>query len=316
MPLTELTEVPPVLHGWSVLLAAGQLHAVLQPGPNGGSAVAWWQAHQPLQVTESWRAAANKHQQVLMFAAPVGSIGRQPREDLLRDALDKAAAHRQAGRQRVAAGGYLIAVGRGCSGESAAAGRARLVAQFPAPLARRFAALQCPGIDRIRWAVGSFGRTCTPTTSPAASPISRSRPRGRPRTTPAAHRPRRSTTRSTPSTASPSVRCRATAAARTSWTSRPSGPARTASPRTAARTARARARTAPTARVRSARATAVRAARAAAAVRVAAGRPARRAAAGQPATPTAVWPTGGRQQHYTGMTHIPAALPPGPRRGV
>ncbi|MDX2547243.1 hypothetical protein ACOT81_09950 [Streptomyces sp. WI04-05B] len=91
MPLTELTEVPPVLHGWSVLLAAGQLHAVLQPGPNGGSAVAWWQAHQPLQVTESWRAAANKHQQVLVFAAPVGSIGRQPREDLLRDALDKAA---------------------------------------------------------------------------------------------------------------------------------------------------------------------------------------------------------------------------------
>ncbi|MDX3454798.1 hypothetical protein PV396_23120 [Streptomyces sp. ME02-8801-2C] len=39
---------------------------------------------------------------------------------------------------------------------------------------------------------------------------------------------------------------------------------------------------------------------------------------GQPATPppTVVWPTGGRQQHYTGMTHIPAALPPGPRRGL
>ena len=38
---------------------------------------------------------------------------------------------------------------------------------------------------------------------------------------------------------------------------------------------------------------------------------------GQPAAPTpaptAVSPTGGRQ-HYTGMTHIPAALPPGPRR--
>ncbi|MDX6364446.1 MAG: hypothetical protein QOC85_3456, partial [Streptomyces sp.] len=49
--------------------------------------------HQPLQVTESWRAAANKHQQVLLFAAPAGSIGRQPREDLLRDALDKAAAN-------------------------------------------------------------------------------------------------------------------------------------------------------------------------------------------------------------------------------
>ncbi|MFJ2162056.1 MULTISPECIES: hypothetical protein [unclassified Streptomyces] len=95
MPLSEITTVPPVLHGWSVLLAAGQLHAVLQPSANGGSPVAWWQAHQPLQVTDSWRAAANKHQQVLMFAAPVGSIGRQPREDLLRSALDKAAANGQ-----------------------------------------------------------------------------------------------------------------------------------------------------------------------------------------------------------------------------
>ncbi|MGW0628110.1 hypothetical protein [Streptomyces sp. NPDC002758] len=93
MPMTELSTVPPVLHGWSVLLAVGQLHAVLQPGGNGGQPVAWWQAHQPLQVTDSWCAAANKHQQVLMFAAPVGSIGRQPREDLLRDALDKAAAN-------------------------------------------------------------------------------------------------------------------------------------------------------------------------------------------------------------------------------
>ncbi|WP_225838450.1 hypothetical protein [Streptomyces sp. NK08204] len=93
MPLAELASVPPVLHGWSVLLAAGRLHAVLQPNPGGGQPVAWWQAHQPLQVTDSWRAAANKHQQVLLFAAPVASIGRQPREDLLRDALDRAAAH-------------------------------------------------------------------------------------------------------------------------------------------------------------------------------------------------------------------------------
>ncbi|MFF8728371.1 hypothetical protein ACF073_18015 [Streptomyces sp. NPDC015171] len=92
-PVAELASVPPVLHGWSVLLAMGQLHAVLQPGSSGGQPVAWWQAHQPLQVTDGWRAAANKHQQVLMFAAPVGSIGRQPREDLLRDALDKAAAN-------------------------------------------------------------------------------------------------------------------------------------------------------------------------------------------------------------------------------
>jgi hypothetical protein len=93
MPMSAIESAPPVLHGWSVLLAMGQLHAVLQPSPNGGQPVAWWQAHQPLQVTESWRAAANKHQQVLLFAAPVGSIGRQPREDLLRDALDKAAAN-------------------------------------------------------------------------------------------------------------------------------------------------------------------------------------------------------------------------------
>ncbi|MFI6208666.1 hypothetical protein ACIBAI_20045 [Streptomyces sp. NPDC051041] len=91
-PVTELSAVPPVLHGWSVLLALGRLHAVLQPTAGGGQPVAWWQAHQPLQVTEGWRAAAGKHQQVLMFAAPVGSIGRQPREDLLREALDKAAA--------------------------------------------------------------------------------------------------------------------------------------------------------------------------------------------------------------------------------
>ncbi|WP_445525001.1 hypothetical protein [Streptomyces cyslabdanicus] len=92
VPVTELAAVPPVLHGWSVLLAMGQLHAVLQPQAGGGQPVAWWQAHQPLQVTDGWRAAANKHQQVIMFAAPVGSIGRQPREDLLRDALDRAAA--------------------------------------------------------------------------------------------------------------------------------------------------------------------------------------------------------------------------------
>ncbi|CAM5347388.1 putative protein OS=Streptomyces alboniger OX=132473 GN=CP975_07275 PE=4 SV=1 [Streptomyces alboniger] len=37
MPLTAIESVPSVLHGWSVLLAVGQLHAVLQPSPNGGS---------------------------------------------------------------------------------------------------------------------------------------------------------------------------------------------------------------------------------------------------------------------------------------
>nr|WP_237537003.1 hypothetical protein [Streptomyces sp. SID5785] len=93
MPVPELTQAPRSLPGWSVLLAMGQLHAVLQPGTGGSpQQVAWWQAHQPLVVTEGWRTAANKTQTVLVFAAPVGSIGRQPREDLLRDALDKAAA--------------------------------------------------------------------------------------------------------------------------------------------------------------------------------------------------------------------------------
>ncbi|WP_327371903.1 hypothetical protein [Streptomyces sp. NBC_01217] len=91
-PVHRVDQLPPVLHGWSILLAMGQLHAVLQPGTGGGAPVAWWQAHAPLQVTEGWRTAANKSQTVLVFAAPAGAIGQQPREDLLRDALDRAAA--------------------------------------------------------------------------------------------------------------------------------------------------------------------------------------------------------------------------------
>ncbi|MFE6665381.1 hypothetical protein ACFVFH_17700 [Streptomyces sp. NPDC057697] len=91
-PAAGMDQVPAVLHGWSILLAMGRLHAVLQPGTGGGAPVAWWQAHAPLQVTEGWRTAANKSQTVLVYAAPAGTIGQQPREDLLRDALDKAAA--------------------------------------------------------------------------------------------------------------------------------------------------------------------------------------------------------------------------------
>ncbi|MFJ2910508.1 hypothetical protein ACIO8F_14035 [Streptomyces sp. NPDC087228] len=91
-PVHRMEAMPAVLHGWSILLAMGQLHAVLQPGTRGGAPVAWWQAHAPLQVTEGWRSAANKSQTVLVFATPAGVIGQQPREDLLRDALDKAAA--------------------------------------------------------------------------------------------------------------------------------------------------------------------------------------------------------------------------------
>ncbi len=91
--VVDLETTPAALPGWSVLVAMGQLHSVLQPGPGGAGQAAWWQAHQPLQVTEGWRAAANKSHTVLVFAAPVGSIGQQPREDLLRDALEKAAAN-------------------------------------------------------------------------------------------------------------------------------------------------------------------------------------------------------------------------------
>ncbi|MEV0093143.1 hypothetical protein [Streptomyces sp. NPDC050738] len=97
-PAGDVNRPPAPLAGWSVLLAMGQLHAILQPGTGGGSPVSWWQAHQPLQVTDAWRAAANKSHTVLLFAAPAGSIGQQPREDLLRGALEKAAA-----------GGYLVA---------------------------------------------------------------------------------------------------------------------------------------------------------------------------------------------------------------
>jgi hypothetical protein len=107
VPVHRLADPPPQLTGWSVLFAMGRLHAVLQPGTNGGAQIAWWQAHQPLQVTDGWRTAANKTHRILVFAAPVGSIGQQPREDLLRDALEKAAA-----------GGRLVAAAMPLAGTS------------------------------------------------------------------------------------------------------------------------------------------------------------------------------------------------------
>ncbi|MEW1752846.1 hypothetical protein ACIQU1_31435 [Streptomyces angustmyceticus] len=90
-PVTDVNQLPAPNPGWSALLAMGKLHAVLQPG-NAGQQAAWWQAHQPLAVSDGWRAAANKAQSVLMYAAPAGSIGHQPREDLMREALENAAA--------------------------------------------------------------------------------------------------------------------------------------------------------------------------------------------------------------------------------
>jgi hypothetical protein len=86
----EVNEPPARLSGWSVLFAMGRLHSILQPSSAGTSA--WWQAHAPLVVTEAWRSAASSQSTVIMYAAPTGTIGRQPREDLLRTALDRAAA--------------------------------------------------------------------------------------------------------------------------------------------------------------------------------------------------------------------------------
>lgn len=95
MPQLDLEAPPSPLAGWSVLLAMGKLHAVLQPSAGGAPATAWWQAHQPLQVSNGWRAAVSRSNEVYVYAGPAGSIGRQPREDLMRDALAKACARGQ-----------------------------------------------------------------------------------------------------------------------------------------------------------------------------------------------------------------------------
>jgi hypothetical protein len=92
VPVTDVANTPSELPGWSVLLVGGELHAVLQPGLVGSPSTAWWQAHRPLPVTEGWRTAASQRGKVLVFATPAGSVGQQPREDLMRTALDKAAA--------------------------------------------------------------------------------------------------------------------------------------------------------------------------------------------------------------------------------
>ncbi|WP_344630569.1 hypothetical protein [Streptomyces glaucosporus] len=92
MPVNDVARAPAPVAGWSVLLAMGRLHAILQPGVAGGQPTSWWQAHQPLPVTDDWRTTAGRTRSVFVYAAPVGAIGQQPREDLLREALEKAAA--------------------------------------------------------------------------------------------------------------------------------------------------------------------------------------------------------------------------------
>jgi hypothetical protein len=91
-PVTDVAAPPAPLPGWSVLVAMGRLHAVLQAPAAGGQPVAWWQAHEALPLTDGWRHSANQHHTVFVYCAPAGTIGQQPREDLLRDALEKAAA--------------------------------------------------------------------------------------------------------------------------------------------------------------------------------------------------------------------------------
>lgn len=92
-PVSDVDTLPATVAGWSVLMAVGKLHGILQPPPDGATQpTSWWQAHQPLEVTEGWRTAANRNHTVLVYASPAGTIGQQPREDLLRDALEKAAA--------------------------------------------------------------------------------------------------------------------------------------------------------------------------------------------------------------------------------
>ncbi|MFG3056290.1 hypothetical protein ACGFZP_35780 [Kitasatospora sp. NPDC048239] len=93
-PVADLNKTPDQLPGWSVLVAMGKLHAILQPAAAGGS-TGWWQAHQPLQVTDAWRIAAGQLSEVTMYAVPAGMVGRQPREDLLRQALERAVAKGQ-----------------------------------------------------------------------------------------------------------------------------------------------------------------------------------------------------------------------------
>ena len=95
VPQLDLDAAPSALAGWSVLLAMGKLHAVLQPGTNGGPATSWWQAHQPLQVSDGWRSAVSRSNEVYVYAGAAGSVGRQPREDLMRDALARACARGQ-----------------------------------------------------------------------------------------------------------------------------------------------------------------------------------------------------------------------------
>ena len=94
-PVPNVAQPPQPLQGWSVLMATGKLHAILQPAQAGGNRpTAWWQAHQALAVTDGWRSAVNKTQTVLVYCAPAGTIGQQPREDLMREALEQAASAR------------------------------------------------------------------------------------------------------------------------------------------------------------------------------------------------------------------------------
>ncbi|MYV99566.1 hypothetical protein [Streptomyces sp. SID3343] len=92
--------LPPLLGGWSVQMSDGYLTAVLFPGA-GGRTEAWWQAQTPAEVPEAWLNASRTHGVVLLFAAPVGTIGIHTGNDELAAALN------EAGRRNLLAAGSV-----------------------------------------------------------------------------------------------------------------------------------------------------------------------------------------------------------------
>ncbi|MEU8132308.1 hypothetical protein [Streptodolium elevatio] len=97
--------LPPLLSGWSVVLDGGFLTSVLFPGA-GGRTEAWWQAQVPAEVPEAWLSAARSNGVVLLYAAPVGTIGIHTGNDELGAAL------REAGRRGLLVAGSVPLTGR------------------------------------------------------------------------------------------------------------------------------------------------------------------------------------------------------------
>ena len=207
-------------------------------GTGGGKPVAWWQAHQPLQVT---RRLAGRRQQA-PAGADVRGAGRLDRPPAPRGPAAGRAGQgrgraaswsrrpcrspaperpRRSGPRRRSAPGRRRRRPRPGGAGSARAGSADRVAT-PRPCKPR---ARQPHLRRSA-VVGTYVHTYDASPPPAV-PVPAHRPVRRApvdaRIPRAAHRPRRSTTRSTPSTAGRSGPCPATAPARRSWASPRSG---------------------------------------------------------------------------------------------